>query len=1429
MEPEKQLSPEDVKLVDKIVGQLKSQGIFDQFRKECMADVDTKPAYQNLRQRVDGSVASFLSNHQWRPDLNKNQLRDNLRKHIQNGGFLDIGVERIVDQVVNPKICPIFLPMVEQVVYDCLGVERPDKNEVSNKSMTSVPKSLGMPTYRPQFFPGMRPPFFSRPPPPPISIPLPDEPQPQQQSSMSTAKDGKPSSRSASLTTTATATLISLNDILPKDVEPVSPASDLDKEEEDSIRLPENNHAEVEEEGEEEEEEVSPPFEPHTEVHDENSVDSHVSGISELASHNSLNLSRVSSDSVDGKVSKTIQEGETEEDSQMKERHSSSDESSNDSYHEQKTPVIHTENSDHPTVEFTSVKEYHKYQMKSESHITDDNSDSENTDKEQELEDRKEWFTNDCKSDTNVRILSDSCDEKNDGISAGGEEIADGSETTGDEQNRIAGSYDVFTDYDDDVSNSSNVIVSASDNDAKTNMYGTAYTVRNNESEKSEDESEKSDAMKNKHKNSSSKLKSDSKKHKSSHRDNHGKYDDSNKHAERRHHHRHHHSKDKNKSERHSEKKEKENKHSKSQNVKEKSRHDKDKQNSSRDKSNEKDQSKDKSHKKRKRDESSSKERSKDRKPKKIVDEDDEDNDGVDAPKHSGGKKHDKHKRHKSKRKKSRDHCKPRSKDKGNRRSTDRDSNDQGEGSGAHTTDSSSSNRRQNHQSGSSLDKESYERSSNSDNVSESCDNLVTDVLSEESNRQMDNCLTPERSGLTNSKLECSSEKENQQSPNNISNNSSSSNKKHNVDRHLLLKHHLNFISYNSNGQISKFKKPKIAANIYEVRKVMQMRRYFKRLERQKQLEEEKLQSFMVHKELNINNSFGEGNFYNFSEYNSNGDTEVQLKENCDHEMIQHEFDSVSHTRTTDGDNNENSHSCRSSDSECNSYSYDSHSSSCDSDSSTSDSTSDSDDSDDEYNSEIVHSVGEEKCNNTCDSELSKTIINNNTILKDAEKEPTTSDMETDDFKGFHDPGMSQNRLYLEKLLSELEDDVKHAEEEAHNIDLVTSLLVLNPKYDDYLEQQLGAKVIRKRLVVLPKFTEENYDYDDESGYYILKKLYDNSGVPKKRKSDESSDTEKGNSMLLIPKVKQTSSVKVDHNDKLNVSTNQIKQNNGQYVKHKRRYTDENINSLPRDVPFEDCNLKTKQSRHINRIKPFKISFKKLDEIHAQPVYNLENNVSYNMPSQTTNYVRKSDYIISSKIKTVVPNEYTKTNESTSLENDSSRHWSDVLDMVVGNNENSVEKSEENSRKVCRLKAMDSEGGKDIDDSVPGKFSKLTNQLIEPALQNLLQESGLLYKGQGQTELSQKKNKRLSSIDRLKLDAQRIMDMQTSPKTVKTIDSDLYKPRHIFGQRSRSRLRGIVNKNIDDGETDASTSSSASSSSSSSSVRHEYNKRSSLA
>ena len=41
-------------------------------------------------------------------------------------GFLDIGIERIVDQVVNPKIMTVFVLQVEDIVYKFLGLEKPN-------------------------------------------------------------------------------------------------------------------------------------------------------------------------------------------------------------------------------------------------------------------------------------------------------------------------------------------------------------------------------------------------------------------------------------------------------------------------------------------------------------------------------------------------------------------------------------------------------------------------------------------------------------------------------------------------------------------------------------------------------------------------------------------------------------------------------------------------------------------------------------------------------------------------------------------------------------------------------------------------------------------------------------------------------------------------------------------------------------------------------------------------------------------------------------------------------------------------------------------------------------------------------------------------------------------------------------------------------
>jgi len=124
-----ELDMEDPQLEEKLVNELKAQGVFDQFRKDCLSDVDTKPAYQNLRVRVDKSVSSYLSKTTWRPTLNKNQLRNQLRKYIQEMSGVEAGVDRIVDQIVNPKLNTTFMPEVENVIYRYFGTSKPEEGE----------------------------------------------------------------------------------------------------------------------------------------------------------------------------------------------------------------------------------------------------------------------------------------------------------------------------------------------------------------------------------------------------------------------------------------------------------------------------------------------------------------------------------------------------------------------------------------------------------------------------------------------------------------------------------------------------------------------------------------------------------------------------------------------------------------------------------------------------------------------------------------------------------------------------------------------------------------------------------------------------------------------------------------------------------------------------------------------------------------------------------------------------------------------------------------------------------------------------------------------------------------------------------------------------------------------------------------------------
>nr|XP_009929436.1 PREDICTED: biorientation of chromosomes in cell division protein 1 [Opisthocomus hoazin] len=86
------------------------------------------PAYQNLRQKVDNFVSTHLDKQEWNPAMNKNQLRNGLRQSVIQSGMLEAGVDRIISQVVDPKLNHIFRPQIERAIHEFLAAQKKEES-----------------------------------------------------------------------------------------------------------------------------------------------------------------------------------------------------------------------------------------------------------------------------------------------------------------------------------------------------------------------------------------------------------------------------------------------------------------------------------------------------------------------------------------------------------------------------------------------------------------------------------------------------------------------------------------------------------------------------------------------------------------------------------------------------------------------------------------------------------------------------------------------------------------------------------------------------------------------------------------------------------------------------------------------------------------------------------------------------------------------------------------------------------------------------------------------------------------------------------------------------------------------------------------------------------------------------------------------------
>ncbi|EDO43113.1 predicted protein [Nematostella vectensis] len=121
------------RLVDQIVDHFKRQGNFDELRRDCLDELDKMESFRQLNQRVESYVATFLSKQDWSDSLPKNQVRNSLRKHVNESDALKTGVDRLVSQALERKR-KSFQMRIEGVVQNYIFTEKQKERQARWKA-----------------------------------------------------------------------------------------------------------------------------------------------------------------------------------------------------------------------------------------------------------------------------------------------------------------------------------------------------------------------------------------------------------------------------------------------------------------------------------------------------------------------------------------------------------------------------------------------------------------------------------------------------------------------------------------------------------------------------------------------------------------------------------------------------------------------------------------------------------------------------------------------------------------------------------------------------------------------------------------------------------------------------------------------------------------------------------------------------------------------------------------------------------------------------------------------------------------------------------------------------------------------------------------------------------------------------------------------